>query len=356
MNHIGHVTHHSINCMWEEASDWILDQGEWLVGRDGYDAKECLGYSATLVDLDKNFLMNKVRKLSPVYACAELLWYLSGRQEIDMIVKYAPQYERFANDGIAHGAYGHRWLHDPGFAGNGSDATGKYTFEGAARRKLLPWAQRDKALQRLNQLELVGNLLKEQPHSRQAVVTMWNGGDLVQAYGGEKKDLPCTLTMQFLIRNDALHCITTMRSNDLWLGFPYDVWCFTNIQRLIADFLGIPTGTYTHQAGSLHVYRKDYERLKEAQQIQSSIPVINMHHNWDTEVHMFQSIKQAVNLESDLRNDLVAWQNCVTKPMRTHGMLQDLVLLCGIKWQDIPKTIIRSTTLKEAINVNSGRT
>ncbi len=48
--------------------------------------------------------------------------------------------------------------------------------------------------------------------------------------------------------------IAMMRSNDAYLGFPHDVFCFTMIQELIARSLGIRVGEYHHFATSLHLY------------------------------------------------------------------------------------------------------
>jgi thymidylate synthase len=48
-----------------------------------------------------------------------------------------------------------------------------------------------------------------------------------------------------------------MRSNDIWMGFPYDVFSFTAMQCLMAMELGLGIGTYTHIAGSLHLYERN---------------------------------------------------------------------------------------------------
>ena len=53
---------------------------------------------------------------------------------------------------------------------------------------------------------------------------------------------------------------TYMRSNDLWMGFPYDVFQFTCLQTLLAMELDVELGTYTHVAGSLHLYERDYAK------------------------------------------------------------------------------------------------
>jgi thymidylate synthase len=56
---------------------------------------------------------------------------------------------------------------------------------------------------------------------------------------------------------------TYMRSNDLWMGFPNDVFQFTCMQIWLAMRLGVKLGTYTHIAGSLHLYERDYNKAKE---------------------------------------------------------------------------------------------
>ena len=62
-----------------------------------------------------------------------------------------------------------------------------------------------------------------------------------------------------------------MRSNDVWLGLPYDVFCFTSIQCLISEEIGIPLGWYQHQVGSLHVY--DANKAKTQRSLESDYQI-----------------------------------------------------------------------------------
>lgn len=201
--------------------------------------KELLGTHDIVSDPRNCFVMDPKRKLDPVYAAAEFLWYMSGDDQ--WIAEYAPQYRRFMNHGQALGAYGLRW-----------------------RDQLGPLIEH----------------LRRNPESRQAVLGTWcplpwslneehsldvrqsgqdhRASDLHYALNGNAKDIPCTLQLQFFLRNNGLSCICTMRSNDLWLGLPYDVFCFTTLQTFIAEELGIYVGQYQHQAGSLHLYEKNW--------------------------------------------------------------------------------------------------
>lgn len=109
----------------------------------------------------------------------------------------------------------------------------------------------------------IGNLvqlLQADPDSRQAVLTIFDSDrDLGRI---DQLDLPCTVAIQFLRREGTLDMLVTMRSNDAWLGLPYDLGQFTMLQAAIAQALGVESGTYTHVAGSMHLYERDLEKAR----------------------------------------------------------------------------------------------
>ena len=67
-------------------------------------------------------------------------------------------------------------------------------------------------------------------------------------------DTPCTYAIQFTIVDNRLNMAVLMRSNDLWYGFCNDQYCFSMIQKLVADRLDIKVGEYYHYAHNLHLY------------------------------------------------------------------------------------------------------
>lgn len=99
------------------------------------------------------------------------------------------------------------------------------------------------------QMERVAGLLDRDPDTRQAVVTVWRGDE-----GSAGHDVPCTLSYQFTIRDGQLNLRTSMRSNDAWLGIPYDLEVAGCLLWTMAGVLGVAPGEYTHTVGSAHVY------------------------------------------------------------------------------------------------------
>ena len=300
--------------MWLAESCHVRLNGSHLGSRDG-GCLEVLGRSMTLADPMQNVVTHPGRKFSPSYACAELLWYLSGKRDTLMMQAYAPQYARFTEPGgHAYGAYGHRWRFDPGFVNQ----------SGSMPREMD------------SQLDVLIATLKAHPESRQGVVTMWNGGDLIHALAGDKKDLPCTLSMQFLVRDGRLHLIVTMRSNDLWLGLPYDVFCFTSVQRLIAEELGVRLGTYTHNVGSLHLYDRNIEKFDAALAMRYVPPVNQQRVVVPRTVSLKDAIEGATSLEARNRMNLTGVEGIELPDVKLGDLFVDAIICCALKYASTP--------------------
>ena len=195
-----------------------------IESRDGQVAAEIINAITVLENPTKNIMTNQVRKLSLRYAIGEMLWYLSGNPELKAIQKYTKAWDRMSDDGkTVNSNYGFLIKDAYGF----------------------------------NQYEYCKELLKRDMNSRQAVIHIKMPRNTIE---NPTNDLNCTVCLQFIVRDEKLYCTTYMRSNDLWLGFPYDVFQFTCIQIRMAMELGLDIGSYTHIAGSLHIYERDFEK------------------------------------------------------------------------------------------------
>jgi thymidylate synthase len=156
-------------------------------------------------------------------ALGELCWYLSGSNKTQDIAYYVKYYQKLDEDGLIFGGYGPRL----------------FSFDG------------------VNQVEYVIRTLRNAPSSRKAVIQLFDHQDVSEDHA----DVPCTCTLQYLLRNGRLSAITYMRSNDVFRGLPHDIFCFTMFQELIARSVGVELGPYHHMVGSLHMYDDDAREL-----------------------------------------------------------------------------------------------
>lgn len=202
----------------------IISMNEVNSSRDGDVIGEIVNAITVIKDPTKNIMKNEVRNLPMRYAIGEFLWYLSGNNKLSEIKKYAKTaWDRMSDDGeTVNSNYGHCIKY-------------KYGFD---------------------QWEYILEMLKKTPENRQAVI------HIKTADNRPSKDVNCTVCLQFFIRDNKLYMTTYMRSNDLWNGFPYDIFQFTNMQVLLSMQLGVELGTYTHIAGSLHMYKRDLKENK----------------------------------------------------------------------------------------------
>lgn len=100
-------------------------------------------------------------------------------------------------------------------------------------------------------IDALGKIRLDQ-NTRQAVIQLWDPTSDNTAY---KSDYPCTLSLQIRVHMGRLCMMTTMRSNDAWMGLPYDLFQFTQLQLSIATILNMVPGPYTHFVGSMHLYQ-----------------------------------------------------------------------------------------------------
>ena len=195
----------------------LIASGEAISPRKGA-ARELQGVTLELTNPRRRLSRSETR--GHIFsALGEFCWYLSGSNALEPIAYYLPFYRNFADGEHVYGGYGPRL----------------FAFDG------------------VNQVDQVINRLRERPHSRQAVIQIFDHEDLVEQH----KDVPCTCTLQFLLRDGGLHLITHMRSNDVYLGLPHDIFSFTMLQEIVARSIGASLGSYIHMVGSLHLYEAD---------------------------------------------------------------------------------------------------
>lgn len=213
---------------WQALIRDILDDGDEVnqAGRAHEPRdKKTLEFLAnqTVWSMAQPLILLKERKMSYKFAFAEALWMLRGDNRLEAVAPFAPYLRNFSDDGLTlAGAYG------PPF---------------------------------VDQAPYVVSCLVKDPCSRQAVISLW------RPRPGPSKDVPCTLSLQWIIRQNQLHCVATMRSSDAWLGVPYDVSTFSILSASVlirlrlanSELTSVSLGKLFLTAGSQHLYAIDHK-------------------------------------------------------------------------------------------------
>ena len=201
----------------------ILQNGEQVTASRGANL-EIAGARVEITDPRARLSRTETRG-KPFSCLGELCWYLAGASSVDFVSYYLKQhYQDYPQEGEVYGAYGPR---------------------------LFNWRG-------THQLANVTRILRTRSSSRQAVIQLFDTSDIAEKHD----DVPCTCTIQFLIRSDKLHMLTHMRSNDAFIGLPHDVFCFTMLQEIVASDLSVEVGTYRHMVGSLHIYESEVDAAR----------------------------------------------------------------------------------------------
>lgn len=117
------------------------------------------------------------------------------------------------------------------------------------------------------QLPIIINELRKRPNTRQAVMTIYSPqyhADL--SFLGGCRRIPCSLSYQFLLRKDilgkaCLNLIYNMRSCDVMTHFKFDAALACMLINHVSYQIGRKRGSLIHNVGSLHIFRKDIERI-----------------------------------------------------------------------------------------------
>lgn len=177
-----------------------------------------------VIDPSFPLVTNSQRNVSLSFAIGELIWIMSGRSSLDEVLPYNKRIKQFLSvdkNNSVRGAYGPKIV---------------------------------------SQLSKIVSLLhKDGLSSRRAVIYIADSHELMSSQDSGNPSLPCTSTIQFIVQDFLVHCFVTMRSQDLWLGFPYDTFLFCHLLNTVTQLLqnlghSVFPGSLNVTVGSLHIY------------------------------------------------------------------------------------------------------
>lgn len=111
-----------------------------------------------------------------------------------------------------------------------------------------------------DQIKWVINEIKTNPSSRRLLVNAWA---VDSVYEGLMQLPPCHFCFQFYVLNGKLSCMFNMRSNDVFLGLPFNIASYALLTHLIAHECGLEVGDLIYTGADIHIYANHLEQIKE---------------------------------------------------------------------------------------------
>jgi thymidylate synthase len=255
-----------------------------------------LGISASqsTYDLREGFPLMTTKNVPPRLPFEELFWKLRGERNVKGLVdrnvniwtanafdrylkvngwnKEIPKHSKEWNEGFAR--YSERIKEDPIFAKNAGDLGPVYGYQWrhwGAGNDLLEFYKRLKSTFNIDLFERVPELIrnenlfdkkeidhknkmlkgiKERPGSRYHALSAWNVADLEKMALG-----PCPFWHQFSVfGNKFLDLTVSQRSNDIYLGVPFNIAQDALFLELVANETGLQPRYFNHQTVNTHAY------------------------------------------------------------------------------------------------------
>ena len=214
----------------------VKENGLKKEDRTGTGTLSVFGYQMRF-DLQKGFPIVTSKKVYFKGLAVEMLWFLKGGTNIKYLVDNNVHiWDAWADsDGNLGPVYGKQWIR---------------------------WQGKDD--REINQIQNVIDSIKTNPDSRRHIVNAWNVADI------EDMALPpCHMFYQFWVGPQSsnsprkLSCSLYIRSNDLFLGAPFNIAEYALLTHMIAQQCDLEVGELVYTIGDAHVYLNHIEQIEE---------------------------------------------------------------------------------------------
>lgn len=213
----------------------VMKNGEHRADRTGTGTISVFGRQVRY-DLRQGFPCLTTKKLHLRSIIHELLWFLKGETNTRYLKENGVTiWDEWADsDGKLGPVYGKQWR---------------------------SWSAPDGRT--IDQIHLLIEGLKGNPHSRRHIVSAWNVGQI-----HEMALPPCHLLFQFYVHEPrdkgrpGLSCQLYQRSADLFLGVPFNIASYALLTHMIAQVCDFEARDFVHTFGDLHLYTNHLEQAE----------------------------------------------------------------------------------------------
>lgn len=241
----------------------VLRNGDFVEDRTGTGTYSSFGVGMK-IDLSKGFPLLTTKKINSALPIGELLWMLSGSTDLPSLRKY----QNKPKD--SHTIW--------------SDDFEKYKY---SEERLVPcngeqlgriYGQQLRETYHLDVdynpvlhdqlITLIDNIKavkkdRGHPMARRLRCSWWNPYDHTT---GDKKWCAlaaCHTDFQCLVRDNKLNLHFNLRSNDLFLGKPFNTCFYATLCHILARLVGLEVGELSYFAVDAHIYSNHVDQLKE---------------------------------------------------------------------------------------------
>lgn len=229
-----------------------VDRGYFKADRTGTGSYEIPGWQMQF-DMADGFPAVTTKKLLWEKAFIEMLWFIRGETNTSWLKKHGVNiWDAWADKGGDLGpVYGYQWRKWENFVPVEYDTSTTMTtgFE-----------------RHIDQIAILMHMLRNNPDSRRMIVTAWNPADL------DKMALPpCHMFFQVLTEvigqtddgqdKRKLHLHVYIRSNDLFLGAPFNIAQYALLLHMLAHQSDMEPGILTYSIGSAHIYANHMDQV-----------------------------------------------------------------------------------------------
>lgn len=126
----------------------------------------------------------------------------------------------------------------------------------------------------IDQLALLINDLKHNPASRRMILTAWNPAEI-----SDMALPPCHMFAQFHVnqKTERLSCQLYIRSNDIFLGAPFNIASYALLTCMLAQVTGWIPGDLVYTIGDAHVYLNHTQQAwEQLTRIPYNFPTLKM--------------------------------------------------------------------------------
>ncbi len=207
----------------------VLEHGTDKTDRTGTGTRSVFGYQMRY-PLADGFPLVTTKKIHLKSVIHELLWFLQGSSNIAYLRENGVRiWNEWADEnGNLGPVYGVQWR---------------------------SWPKADGTV--VDQIKLAVETIKTNPDSRRIIVNAWNVGLI-----DEMALPPCHAFFQFYVADGNLSCQLYQRSDDIFLGVPFNIASYALLTQMMAHVCGLKPGDFVHTLGDAHIYSNHMDQVK----------------------------------------------------------------------------------------------